>query len=80
MLVCRTVRRTVRAGCWTYCDADFARSRTLYFCYSEPAPGVLTRGNSTALARATLSVDNARLENVKVIFSQKPKFSSSARF
>ena len=59
-------------------DADFARSRTLYFCYSEPAPGVLTRGNSTALARATLSVDNARLENVKVIFSQKPKFSSSA--
>ena len=61
-------------------DGDFARNRTLYFCYSEPAPGVLTRGNSTALARATLSVDNARLENVKVIFSQKPKFSSSAHF
>ena len=61
-------------------DGDFARNRTLYFCYSEPAPGVLTRGNSTALARAALSVDNARLENVKVIFSQKPKFSSSARF
>ena len=61
-------------------DGDFARNRTLYFCYSEPAPGVLTRGNSTALARATLSADNASLENVKVIFSQKPKFSSSAHF
>ena len=61
-------------------DGDFARNRTLYFCYAEPAPGALTRGNSTALARATLSADNARLENVKVIFSQKPKFSSSAHF
>ena len=61
-------------------DGDFARNRTLYFCYSEPAPGTFTRGNSTALARATLSADNARLENVKVIFSQKPKFSSSAHF
>lgn len=61
-------------------DADFARIRTLYFCYSAPAPGVPTRGSSTALARATLSVDNAWLENVKLIFSQQPKFSSSARF
>ena len=61
-------------------DGDFARNRTLYFCYSEPAPGTFTRGNSTALASATLSADNAQLENVKVIFSQKPKFSSSAHF
>ena len=61
-------------------DGDFVRNRTLYFCYSEPAPGTFTRGNSTALARATLSADNAKLENVKVIFSQEPKFSSSAHF
>lgn len=61
-------------------DDDFVRNRTLYFCYSEPAPGTFTRGNSTALARATLSADNTKLENVKVIFSQKPKFSSSAHF
>ncbi len=58
-------------------DGDFARNRTLYFCFSEPGSGGT---NSTALARANLSFDNARLENVKVIFSQKPKFSSSAHF
>jgi aldose sugar dehydrogenase len=58
-------------------DGDFARNRTLYFCFSEPGAG---GGNSTALARAILSADNARLEGVKIIFSQKPKFASSAHF
>jgi len=58
-------------------DSDFARNRTVYFCYSEPGPG---RTNSTALARARLSADQARLENVKVLFSQKPKVASSAHF
>jgi len=57
-------------------DADFARNRTLFFCYSEPGSG----GNSTALARAQLSTDRTRLEDVKVIFSQKPKVASSAHF
>ncbi|CAN5503542.1 hydrophobic compound transporter HcuB [soil metagenome] len=59
-------------------DSDFARNRTLYFCYSEPAAS--GRANSTALARATLSADSARLENLKVIFSQKPKVASLAHF
>ena len=59
-------------------DSDFARNRTVYFCYSEPA--ATGRTNSTALARATLSADHARLENLKVIFSQKPKVASSAHF
>ena len=59
-------------------DSDFARNRTVYFCYSEPAP---TGGaNSTALARASLSADSARLDNLKIIFSQKPKLASSAHF
>lgn len=57
-------------------DADFARNRTLFFCFSEP--GLV--GNSTALARAQLSMDRTRLEEVKVIFSQKPKVISSAHF
>ncbi|MHB1248782.1 MAG: PQQ-dependent sugar dehydrogenase, partial [Polaromonas sp.] len=48
-------------------DGDFARNRQLYFCFSEPAP--VGNANSTALARATLSADETRLENVKVIFS-----------
>ena len=59
-------------------DSDFARNRTLYFCYSEPAPQ--GGANSTALARASLSPDHGRLENVKVIFSQRPKVASSAHF
>ncbi|ABM37098.1 glucose sorbosone dehydrogenase [Polaromonas naphthalenivorans CJ2] len=59
-------------------DSDFVRNRTVYFCYSEPA--ATGRANSTALARATLSADNARLENLRVIFSQKPKVASTAHF
>ena len=59
-------------------DADFERNRSLYFCFSEPAPG--SNANSTALAQATLSADDTRLEGVKIIFSQKPKVASSAHF
>ncbi|MBW8468075.1 MAG: PQQ-dependent sugar dehydrogenase [Thiobacillus sp.] len=57
-------------------DSDFARNRTVYFCYAEPGAG----GNSTALASARLSTDATRLEVVKVLFSQAPKFSSRAHF
>ena len=59
-------------------DGDFAHNRRLYFCFSEPAP--VGNANSTALARATLSADDVRLEDVKVIFSQQPKVASSAHF
>jgi glucose/arabinose dehydrogenase len=59
-------------------DADFAVNRRIYFCFSEPAAA--GGGNSTALARASLALDNSRLEGVQVIFSQKPKFASSAHF
>ncbi len=59
-------------------DRDFARNRTLYFCYAEPAAS--GGGNSTALASARLSDDATRLEGVKVIFSQRPKVSSRAHF
>ena len=59
-------------------DNDFARNRTIYFCYSEPAAN--GGGNSTALARASLSADYTRLEQLEVIFSQKPKLDSSAHF
>ncbi len=58
-------------------DADFANNQVLYFCFSEPGAG---QTNSTALARATLSADLTRLGDVKVIFSQKPKFASSLHF
>ncbi|MBK6868803.1 MAG: PQQ-dependent sugar dehydrogenase [Burkholderiales bacterium] len=58
-------------------DSAFASNRTLYFCFSEPGQGTT---NSTALARARLSADFRRLKDVKVIFSQQPKFSSSLHF
>ena len=65
-------------------DADFATNRTLYFCFSEPASAGPSGGNrggsSTALARARLSQDATRLEDLKIIFSQKPKVASSAHF
>lgn len=59
-------------------DSDFASNRTFYVCYSEPeARGT---GNSTAMARAQLSGDGRRAENVQVIFSQRPKVASSSHF
>ncbi|RZL90381.1 MAG: PQQ-dependent sugar dehydrogenase [Variovorax sp.] len=60
-------------------DSDFARNRTVYFCFSEPESG--GRGaNSTALASARLAADRGRLEDLKIIFSQKPKFASRSHF
>ncbi|MGF6347369.1 PQQ-dependent sugar dehydrogenase [Variovorax sp. W2I14] len=59
-------------------DSGFEKNRTLYFCFSEPEAG--GSGNSTALASTQLSADGARLENLKIIFSQKPKVASRAHF
>lgn len=62
-------------------DSDFASNRTVYFCYSEPDRGdVTSNANSTALARATLSADGRRLDDVRVIFSQRPKVASALHF
>ena len=58
-------------------DSGFASNRSVFFCFSEPGVG---GGNSTALARARLSTDSTRLEDVRVIFSQKPKYQSRAHF
>lgn len=58
-------------------DSDFARNRRLFFCFSEPGEGGT---NSTALARARLSDDATRLDDVRVIFSQQPKTASRAHF
>lgn len=59
-------------------DSAFASNRTVYFCYSEPDAG--GSANSTALAKAQLSADRTRLENVQVLFSQKPKVASRHHF
>lgn len=57
-------------------DSDFRTHRTIYFCFTEPGRG----GNSTAMARATLSDDETRLDDVRVIFSQRPKVQSQLHF
>lgn len=62
-------------------DTDFARNRRIFFCFSEPASaGSGGGGNSTALARATLSADARSVQNVQVLFSQRPKVESSLHF
>ncbi|HZY18683.1 MAG TPA: PQQ-dependent sugar dehydrogenase [Ramlibacter sp.] len=57
-------------------DSGFAERRTVFFCFSEPGAG----GSTTALARARLSPDRARLEDVRVIFRQQPRVASQLHF
>ncbi|MCE1239041.1 MAG: PQQ-dependent sugar dehydrogenase [Azonexaceae bacterium] len=59
-------------------DSDFASNRRLYFCFAEPA--AFGRGNSTALASARLSEDRRRLEDLRILFSQRPKVASELHF
>jgi glucose/arabinose dehydrogenase len=60
-------------------DSDFARNRTLYFCFTEAdSAGGKTKG--TALARAKLSEDEKGLSEVRVIFRQLPKLAGSGHF
>ncbi len=56
-------------------DPDFAANSTIYLSYAEPAADGT---NGTAVARARL--DGQRLDDVKVIFRQQPKFSSRHHF
>lgn len=58
-------------------DSDFERNRTVYFCFSEPGPA---GSNGTALARVRLDPELERLEDVRVIFSQRPKVASRLHF
>ncbi|MEG2050382.1 MAG: PQQ-dependent sugar dehydrogenase, partial [Comamonas sp.] len=59
-------------------DSQFASNRRIYFCYSEP--GSEAGANSTALASARIAANESLLEDVKVLFSQRPKIQSSAHF
>jgi glucose/arabinose dehydrogenase len=59
-------------------DSAFEKNRALYFCFSEPEAG--GSANGTALARAQLSEDGAKLENLRIIFSQRPKVASRNHF
>lgn len=58
-------------------DRDFARNRTIYFCYADPVSG----GGQTALARAVLDAgDSPKLDKVQRIFRQEGPPSSGNHF
>ncbi len=55
---------------------DFAETRELFFSYAKPQ----ARGEGTALLKARLSDDNARLEQTKTIFELTEGSSSAQHF
>lgn len=55
---------------------NFTENRLIYWSFSEAGQG----GNSTAVARGRLSEDATTLNEVRVIFSQKPKLRSNMHF
>ncbi|QXZ11398.1 PQQ-dependent sugar dehydrogenase [Comamonas sp. Y33R10-2] len=63
-------------------DSQFASNRRIYFCYAEPGSDKTGDKdmNSTALGTARIARDERSLEDVKVLFSQRPKVKSSAHF
>jgi len=56
---------------------NFASDRMIYWSYSEPRGD---QTNGTSVARARLSDDATRLENVQVIFRQLPSWASRGHF
>lgn len=56
---------------------DFAANRLIYLSYSEPRGG---NSNGTSVARARLSEDATRLEDLEVIFRQEPAWESTLHF
>jgi glucose/arabinose dehydrogenase len=55
-------------------DPDFAANRLVYFAFAEPGAG----GAATSVARARLADD--RLEQLQVIFRQRPKVDGATHF
>ena len=55
---------------------DFAKSRRIYWSYSEPREG----GNATSVARGTLSADNRRVDSVEVVFRAMPTYAGRMHF
>jgi len=56
-------------------DPQFAQNNTIYFSFAEPGPGG-TAGTSVARARLT----DGALEDVRVIYRQRPKLSGAGHF
>ena len=57
-------------------DPEFAANRMIYFTYSEPVKG----GNHTSVAKAKLSTDEKKVENVQVIFRATPIYDGDKHY
>ena len=57
-------------------DPQFAQNRFVYLSYSEPGTGGIMAGTSVARGR----LGNGRLENVQVIYRQRPKVMGGNHF
>lgn len=55
---------------------SFDSDRTVFWSFSEPREG----GNGTSVARAVLSSDRSRLEQVKVIFRARPTYDGTLHY
>ena len=55
---------------------DFKRSRTVYLSYAQPRAD----GNGTAVARMQLADDGASVDNVMVLFEQRPSYDGDKHF
>ena len=57
-------------------DPDFATNRMVYWVFSESVEG----GNLTAVAKGSLSADEKRIENAKVIYRATPAYPNNMHF
>lgn len=57
-------------------DPDFATNRTVYWVFSEDVQG----GNLTSVAKGTLSADEKRIENARVIYRAAPAYAGSLHY
>lgn len=57
-------------------DPDFTTNRMVYWVFSEDVTG----GNLTAVAKGTLSADEKRIENARVIYRATPAHNSNLHF
>ena len=57
-------------------DPDFKNNRMIYWTFSEDVQG----GNLTSVAKAKLSTDDKRLENVQVIFRAMPAYQGRLHY
>jgi glucose/arabinose dehydrogenase len=57
-------------------DPGFASNRMVYWVFSEDVQG----GNLTSVAKGTLSADDTRIENAKVIYRAAPAYAGSMHY